>query len=80
MNNSSDFTKIMNSVFSAVTGMVSDAKTELDERIINYLSKMNLVKKEEFEILQEMFKESRLEQEKLKEKIIKLEKSLKGVK
>lgn len=80
MSNGSDFTKIMQSTFSAVTGMVGDVKAEFDERILNYLSKMDLVKREEFQVLQEMLKESRAEQEKLKEKIIKLEKLLKGAK
>ncbi len=80
MSNNSDFTKIMNSTFSAVTGMVSDAKAEFDQKILNYLSKMDLVKREEFEVLQAMLKESRIEQEKLNAKIVKLEKLLKGAK
>ena len=80
MNNASDFTKIMNSTFSAVTGMVSDAKAEFDEKMMNYLAKMNLVKREEFEVVQEMLKEARLEQENLKNKVTELEKLLKGVK
>lgn len=74
MNNPSDFTKVMNSTFSAVTGMVSDAKAGLDDNIMNYLAKMDLVKREEFEIVQAMLKESRIEQEKLKKRIAELEK------
>ena len=75
MSNTSDFTKIMNSTFSAVTGMVGDVKAEFDEKIINYLAKMDLVKREELEVVQAMLKESRLEQENLKKRILKLEKA-----
>ena len=74
LSNSSDFSKIVNSTFSAVTGMVSDAKAEFDERIMNYLAKMDLVKREEFEVVQAMLKEARLEQENLKKRILELEK------
>lgn len=75
MSNSSDFTKVMNSTFSAITGMVTDVKSELDDNIMNYLAKMDLVKREEFEVVQAMLKESRLEQEKLKKRIAELEKN-----
>ncbi len=77
MSNPSDFTKIMNSTFSAVTGMVGDVKAEFDEKIMNYLAKMDLVKREEFEVMQEMLKQSRLEQEDLKKRILKLEQNKK---
>ncbi len=77
MSNSSDFTKVVNSAFSAVGGVVSDAKAELDDRIMNYLSKIDLVKREEFEVVQKMLKKYCLEQEKLKKRIAELENNLK---
>jgi BMFP domain-containing protein YqiC len=76
MSNSSGFAKVMNSTFLTVTGMVGDAKAELDNHIMNYLAKMDLVKREEFEVVQSMLKESRLEQEELKKRIIELEKTI----
>lgn len=75
MSNSSDFSKVVNSAFSVIGGAVSDAKAELDDRIMNYLAKMDLVKREEFEVVQEMLKKSCLEQERLKKRIAELEKN-----
>lgn len=76
MSNASDFTKLMNSTLSTITGMVGDVKAELDERIVSYLAKLNLVKREEHEVLQAMLKESRTEQENLKNRVLALENSI----
>jgi BMFP domain-containing protein YqiC len=75
-NNSSDFTKIVGSAFSSVTGVMKDVKDEFNEKIVSYLEKMDLVKREEFEVVQAMLNEARLEQEAIKKKLKALEKKL----
>ena len=74
MSNSSDFSKLFNSTFATVTGMVGDAKADFDAGLVRYLSKLNLVTREEFEVMQQMTQEARLEQENLKKRIAVLEK------
>ncbi len=76
-NNGSDLAKIVSSAFSSVTGVARDVKAEFNEKVVSYLEKMNLVKREEFELVQAMLSESRLEQEKLKQRIDALEKKIK---
>ena len=75
-SNNSDFTKIVGSAFSSVAGVVKDVKDEFNEKIVSYLEKMDLVKREEFEVMQAMLNESRLEQEMIKKKLEALEKKL----
>ena len=72
-----EVSKVLNSAFSGITGMFNDAKNQINVKIENYLSKIDLVKREEFEVLKEMLAECRKEQKKLNDKITKLEKSLK---
>ena len=69
-----DLSKMFNSALSGVTGMVSDVKAQFNEKIESYLAKMDLVKREEFELLKAMLTEIRLEQEALKKKLKTLEK------
>lgn len=76
-NNNSDFTKIISGAFSTITGVVKDVKNDLNEKILGYLEKMDLVKREEFEVMQAMLTEIRLEQEKIKKTLMDLEKKLK---
>ena len=72
-----DLSKILGSAISGVAGMMGDVKTQINERIESYLAKMDLVKREEFELIKAMISESRLEQDKLTKKIAALEKKLK---
>lgn len=65
-NNSSDLTRIFSGALSAITGVAKDVKDEVNCQIVKYLEKMDLVRREEFEVLQNMITEMRLEQEKMK--------------
>ncbi len=76
-NNNSDLTKILSGAFSSITGIAKDVKAEFNEKLISYLEKMDLVRREEFELVQAMLNESRLEQEKLKQRIDDLDRKIK---
>lgn len=54
--------------------MVGGVKSDFDASLVRYLSKLNLVTREEFEVMQQMLQEARLEQEDLKKRIAVLEK------
>ena len=71
---SSDLSKMLGSAISSATGMVGDVRAQFNEKIEGYLAKLDLVKREEFELVKAMLTETRLEQEKLKKKIAALEK------
>lgn len=75
-SNNSDFSKIVGTAISSVTGVMKDVKDEFNEKIVSYLEKMDLVKREEFEVVQAMLNESRLEQEVMKKKLDALEKKI----
>lgn len=75
-NNNSDFSNILNTAVSALTGAAKDLKDEFNEKIISYLQKMDLVKREEFEVVSAMLEQSRLEQEIMKKRLDQLEKGL----
>ncbi len=73
----SDISKMLNTAVGGITGMVGDLRNQINSKIETYLTKMDLVKREEFEVVKEMLLESRREQQKLVEKIQKLEESIK---
>ncbi len=69
----SDLSKILNTAVSGITGMVIDVKSQFNGKIENYLAKMDLVKREEFEVLKAMLAESRKEQKALSKRLDALE-------
>jgi len=71
---SSDLSKMFGSAISSATGMVGDVKAQFNDKMESYLAKLDLVKREEFDLVKAMLTETRLEQEKLKKKIAALEK------
>lgn len=71
---SGDIGKIFGTAVSGVAEMVGDVKSQVNERIENYLASMDLVKKEEFEVLKEMVSESRIQQEEIIKRLDALEK------
>ncbi len=73
----SDLGKIFGSAVSGVAGMMNDLKAQMHEKIESYLAKMDLVKREEFDVLKAMLAQSRLEQEELKKRLVALEKDSK---
>ena len=52
-----DLGKIFGSAVSGVAGMMNDLKAQIHEKIESYLAKMDLVKREEFEVLNSILKE-----------------------
>ena len=76
-NNCDGFSKIFSSVVSGYSGVAADFKEHIKKMIINQLKELNLVTKEEFDVVKEMLAESRKVQEKLIKKLDKIEASLK---
>ncbi len=70
-----DLGKIFGSAVSGVAGMMNDLKAQIHEKIESYLAKMDLVKREEFEVLKAMLTQARFEQEELKQRLTALESS-----
>jgi BMFP domain-containing protein YqiC len=68
-----DLSRILNSAVSGITGMVSDVKVQLTDKIDAYLSKLDLVKREEFELVKAMLEKSRAQQEMLNNRLLALE-------
>jgi BMFP domain-containing protein YqiC len=75
-----DFAKLA----SGAAGTLSDMKRELEAMVLDkvekILSRMNLVRREEFEVVRLMAEQARLNQEKLSAKLAKLEKLLESQK
>ena len=69
----SDVGKMLNTAVSGITGMVSDMKNQLNEKIETYLSKMDLVKREEIILVKEMLAKVIKEQDSINKKLAKLE-------
>ena len=69
----SDLTKMLNTAVSGITGMVGDVKSQFNGKIESYLAKLDLVKREEFEVLKTMLVEIRKEQASLNKKLESLE-------
>ena len=71
-----DFAKLA----SGAVGTIADMKQEVEAIILDKMEKimtrMKLVKREEFEVVKSMIEQSRIEQEKLNHKITKLERML----
>lgn len=74
-NLNDDFSKIFNTAASSASSMFNSFKNNFNQLIESYLINLNLVKREEFEVLKAMLAELRLEQEELKNKISMLEKN-----
>ena len=72
-NSSGDLSKILGSAITSVSGVIGDVKNQINEKIENYLTKMDLVKREEFDLLKSMLAEIRIEQEIIKKKLQDLE-------
>lgn len=76
-----DFSKLAGSAMNNALGSMSQAKEQFDQmvrhRMEALLDGMNLVTREEFDVMQKMVEKSRTEQEKLEKRLQKLEKMLK---
>ena len=68
-----DLAKVANSAVGTVTGMKDEVEQMIRHRVENFIGGMNLVTREEFDVVQAMVVKSREEQEKLKIRIVELE-------
>ncbi|MEK6734919.1 MAG: accessory factor UbiK family protein [Pseudomonadota bacterium] len=64
-----DVGKMFNTAITGITGMVGDFKSQFNSKIESYLAKLDLVKREEFEVVKSMLVEIRKEQKELKKKL-----------
>jgi BMFP domain-containing protein YqiC len=71
-----DISKIMQSAISSISGVVENVKCQIHDKTEDYISKLDFVKQEEFEVLKSMLGEIRLQQEKLNKKIDEIENKL----
>ena len=70
----SEVSKMLNTAVTGIAGMVGDMKSQINSRIEQYLSNLDLVKREEVEVLKEMLSEIRKEQSSIKKRLDALEK------
>jgi BMFP domain-containing protein YqiC len=68
-----DLAKVANSAVGTLTGMKDEVEQMIRHRVENFIGGMNLVTREEFDVVQAMVVKSREEQEKLKIRIVELE-------
>ena len=71
-----DLAKVANSAVGTVAGMKDELEQIIRHRVEDFIGDKGLVTREEFEVVQSMIEKSRGEQEKLKERITKLETKL----
>ena len=71
-----DLAKIASSTASTIAGMKDEAENLIKQRVEALMNDMNLVTREEFELMNAMLSKARLEQEKLIKRIEVLEKPL----
>jgi len=69
-----DLAKIASSTASTIAGMKDEAENLIKQRVEALMNDMNLVTREEFEVMNAMLSKARLEQEKLIRRIEALEK------
>ena len=73
-----DLAKVANSAVGTVTGMKDEVEQMIRHRVENFIGGMNLVTREEFDVVQAMIVKSREEQEQLNIRIVELETKLKS--
>ena len=70
-----DLAKIASSTASTIAGMKDEAENLIKQRVEALMNDMNLVTREEFEVMNAMLRKARLEQEKLIKRVEALEKT-----
>ena len=71
-----DVAKVANSAISSLAGLKDEIEVVVRHKVENYLSEINLVKREEFDITKNMLSKARSEQDALIKRIEKLESEL----
>lgn len=74
-----EFAKLMTDAAGAAQGVKREAETAFRSQAERFLSDMDLVKREEFEVVQEMAAKARAENEELKTLIESLDKRIKSL-
>ena len=69
-----DIAKLATGALGTLSGTKRDIENSIHQRLERYLSSMNLVTREEFEVVKEMAEKARLENEVLKKRIETIEK------
>ncbi|MBI36815.1 MAG: pyrroline-5-carboxylate reductase [Alphaproteobacteria bacterium] len=68
-----DIAKMANSAAGLASGMREEIEALVNSRVEKILDRLNLVSREEFDVVKAMLSKSRTEQEKLEERLRKLE-------
>ena len=71
-----DLAKVANSAISSLAGLKGEIEVVVRHKIENYISELDLVKREEFDITKNMVSKARSEQDALIKRIEKLESKL----
>ncbi|MEM9278782.1 MAG: accessory factor UbiK family protein [Pseudomonadota bacterium] len=74
-----EFAKLMTDAAGAAQGMKREAETAFRSQAERFLADMDLVKREDFDAVQEMASKARAENEALKEQIESLEKRISAI-
>lgn len=71
-----DLSRVANGAFSAISGVREEVEMRVREQLEKILSRMDLVSREEFAVVQAMAAKARVEQEALETRIAALEAAL----
>jgi BMFP domain-containing protein YqiC len=72
-----ELARMAGNTLSAVGSLKTEIEAFIHAKLESYLAKLNLVKREEFDLLKDMLARSRTEQEHLRNQLAELEKRLK---
>ena len=71
-----EIAKLMSSASGAAQGMRKEVDTMVQNQVERVLNNLNVVKREEFDVVRDMAEKARMENEKLSQRIAELEKKL----
>lgn len=71
-----DFAKLASGAAGTLTDIKHEVEAIVMDKVEKVLYRMNLVKREEFEVVREMAEKARAEQERLHDQLVRLEKRL----
>lgn len=71
-----EIAKLMSSASGAAQGMRKEVDTMVQNQVERVLNNLNVVKREEFDVVRDMAEKARLENEKLSQRLAELEKKL----
>ena len=71
-----DLARVASGALGAITGVREEVEARLRDQFQRILDRMNLVRREEFEVVQAMAAKARVEQERLAERVAALEAGL----